>query len=196
MQPIPAIGIVLTAVLSAAPSSPSEPVADVRLTDAAGKPWSLHRPAAKAVVLFFVWPDCPASNAYAPEMKRLAESFGEKGVAVSGVHCDPDLTAAQALRHAEEHGLPFPMVLDPGQKLAAAVGADRVPAAAVLSSAGRVLYVGRIDDRYVSLGRRRPEPTRRDLAEAVAEVLAGRSPGVARTEAVGCRLPKLPPAGK
>ena len=193
-----AVVIVLIALAAGRGAAEPEPklVADVTLADAAGKGWSLHQPKAKAVVVFFLWADCPASNGYAPELTRLADEFGKDGVAFVGVHSDPDLTAEQAARHAKDHGLAFPIVLDPTQKLARAVAAVRVPTAAVLSPDGKLLYLGRIDDRYLSLGKKRAEPTRRDVREAVAEVLAGKPVSVPRTDVIGCLLPKIVPKAK
>ena len=59
------------------------------------------------------------------------------------------------------------------------------PEAAVVAG-GRVVYRGRIDDRYVDLGVERPSPTVHDLADALAAISpASRSPH-ATTQAVGC----------
>jgi hypothetical protein len=149
-------------------------------------------------VLFFISADCPASNGYAPELARLAKAYSEKGVLFYAVHSDPDLTAKEASTHAKEHGLTFPILLDPDQSLARQAGATRVPTAVVLAPDGKVLYCGRIDDRYVSLGKKRAEPTRKDTQIALDEVSAGKTPTVAQTDTIGCLLPKLSeaPAGK
>lgn len=165
------------------------PVPDLTLTDMTGKPRSLRPAEAKAVVLLFLSVDCPVSNRYAPELVRLAGEYTKGGVVFYGVHCDPDLTAEQARRHATEYKLPFPILLDPTQELARAARVTRVPTAVLLSPTGVVLYHGRIDDRNIGTGKARAEPTRRDLAEAVAETLAGKRPSVPRTPVVGCELP-------
>lgn len=165
------------------------PVPDLTLNDITGKPRSVRPSEAKAVALLFLSVDCPVSNRYAPELARLAREYTEKGVVFYGVHCDPDLTAEQARRHATEYKLPFPVLLDPTHKLARAAWVTRVPTAVLLSPAGVVLYHGRIDDRNIGTGKARAEPTRGDLAEAVAETLAGRHPSVLRTPVVGCELP-------
>jgi hypothetical protein len=65
------------------------------------------------------------------------------------------------------------------------------PEAAVFDARGRVVYRGRIDDRYVDFGLDRPEPTSRDLERAIQDLLAGRSVAVPRTQAVGCILADL-----
>jgi hypothetical protein len=57
---------------------------------------------------------------------------------------------------------------------------------------GGLAYRGRIDDLYPELGKKRAAPTKRDLREALAAVLAGKPVPVPRTEAVGCSIPDLP----
>jgi hypothetical protein len=51
---------------------------------------------------------------------------------------------------------------------------------------GRVVYRGRIDDRYVDLGLERPAATTHDLADALAAVVAGKPVPHPNTQAVGC----------
>jgi peroxiredoxin len=171
-------------------------VGDFALRDSQGR---THTPKdwrdRKAVVLFFLGTECPVANGYAPEMARLAKTYGAKGVAFLGVHTDPDVTAEAAGRHAAEYGLPFAVLLDPDQVLARAAGVRVVPEAVVLSPAGKVLYRGRIDDRYAPDGKRRDEPRTRDVETALEAVLAGKAPAVAETRAYGCPLP-APREGK
>jgi hypothetical protein len=62
------------------------------------------------------------------------------------------------------------------------------PEAAVFDRAKRLVYHGRIDDRFVSLGLERPEPTTHDLADALSAMLAGKRVAPASTQAVGCFL--------
>jgi hypothetical protein len=61
------------------------------------------------------------------------------------------------------------------------------PEAAVYAN-GRVVYHGRIDDRYVDLGLERPAPTVHDLDDALTAVLAGRPVEHPVTQAVGCYI--------
>lgn len=167
-------------------------VREFDLSDATGKKQSIKDwNGSKAVVLLFIWSECPSSNGYAPELVRLFKDFAGQGVKFYGVHSDPDITAEQILTHAKEHRLSFPMLLDPAQSLARQTGAKRVPTAVILSAEGKVLYRGRIDDRYVSLGKKRAEPTSQDLRDALTQIVAGKSPAVAETEVIGCLLPKL-----
>ena len=131
------------------------------------------------------------SNYYSPDFSRIAKTYADRGVLVYGVHCDPGVSAADAAQHAHEYGLKFPLLLDPQQKLAAAVGARTTPEAFVLTPEGKVIYRGRIDDRYSLNGKRRDEPTRHDLEDAIDAALAGKTPEVQETKAFGCPLPTL-----
>jgi peroxiredoxin len=173
-------------------------VAHFSLADTTGQ---IHTPQAwqksKAVVLLFLAIDCPVSNGYAPEMTRLATAFGQRDVWFAGVHCDTDVTAEIAAKHAAEYRLPFPVLLDPRQELAGQAKAKVTPEAVVLLPDGQIVYRGRLDDRYSTPGKRRAEPSTRDLAAALEAVLNGDSPAVAETKAYGCPLPPLEsqPAG-
>ena len=144
----------------------------------------------RAACLLFVGADCPIANAYAPEVGRLVADFGPKGVAFAVVYAAPDLTEADAAKHAREHGFGCPAALDRELRLAKRFGATVTPEAVVLSPAGEVLYRGRIDDRYPRPGgRRRERPTRHDLRDALTAVLAGKPVATPWPPAVGCDIP-------
>lgn len=143
---------------------------------------------AKAVVLIFVGNDCPISNGYAPEIGRLCRDFAAKGVTFVLVYADHDLEEKDARTHAKEFAFPCPALIDPEQTLARKFGAKVKPEAFVLSPKGDILYRGRIDDLYADLGKRRTQPTRRDLREALTAVLAGTPVATPRTDAVGCPI--------
>ena len=65
------------------------------------------------------------------------------------------------------------------------------PEAAVFDATGRLVYHGRIDDRWVEIGKARPQAQTHDLEDAIAAVLAGRPVARAETRAVGCTLADL-----
>src|SRR5262249_50558288 len=115
-----------------------------------------------------------------------------KGVRCYAVHVDPELTSAQARKHAEAYGLTCPVLIDTKHRLVKATGATVTPEAALLTPDGKLAYRGRIDDTYADLGRPRAAPNRRELREARAAVLQGRPVKEARTKALGCSIPELP----
>ena len=143
----------------------------------------------KAVVLFFVGAECPISNAFAPEINRINTAYGSKQVSFYIVHSDPDITKEAAANHAAEYGYKFTVLLDPKQVLAKKFGVTITPTAVMLSSEGEALYRGRIDNRYIALGQKRPEATQHDLRDALEATLAGKKVAEAVTKPIGCFLP-------
>jgi hypothetical protein len=123
---------------------------------------------AKPVAFIFILPDCPVSNSYAPELKRLRNSFLQIDFYL--VYADPDLGADEARKHAKDYDFGFPGLLDPSQELVRKAGATRTPEAAVFSPDGKLLYRGRIDDRYVDFGKKRDQPGQRDLENALLAI--------------------------
>lgn len=144
----------------------------------------------KATVLFFVMHECPVANGYAPEIARIMSEYSAKSMRSFVVYVENDLTPAKAREHARDYGFKSGAVLDPKHQLVKAAGATMSPEAAVLSTAGEVLYRGRIDDRVADFGKRRVEPTRRDLRLALDAILAGKPVSARLTRAVGCYIPE------
>lgn len=142
-----------------------------------------------ALVLIFTDPQCPISNAYAPELRRLVAEFEPRGVRFFLVYADPERTAEEVRSHVQAYGYPMPAVLDGAQELTERVGARTVPEACVFTAGGELAYRGRIDDRYVDFGRQRAAPTVRDLALALEAVLVGRLPARPWPAAIGCAIP-------
>jgi AhpC/TSA family len=134
-------------------------------------------------VFIFVRADCPISNRYAPEIQRLYREFSPRGVAFSIVYPAP----GEARHHAKEYGLPGSIVLDPEHKLAKKADIHTTPEAAVFVE-DRLVYHGRIDDRYLSLSKARANATTHDLEAAVAAALDGKPVPQASGPAVGCAI--------
>lgn len=142
----------------------------------------------RAVVLFFTMTDCPLANGYVPEMNRLQAAYGSQGVAFYAVQVDNTVSDAAVKKYAQEFGYTFPLLNDPRLTLARLTGAKVTPEVAVLSAAGEVLYLGRIDNKVEDLTRPRYAATEPELRNAVDAVLAGKAPKEARTRAVGCSI--------
>jgi len=146
--------------------------------------------AKKAVVLLFTRVDCPISNRYAPEVKRIYDRYNARGIAFYLVYPDKTMTAAEMEAHRREYGYPMPAVADPAHELVAKAGARITPEAAVFVG-GKLVYRGRIDDRYVDFGQSRLAPTRYDLDDVLAAVLAGKPAPFHETKAIGCAIDDL-----
>ncbi len=145
----------------------------------------------RATVLLFVSTDCPISNRYAPEVRRLHERFAPQRVAFWLVYPDPQDTPEAIGGHLADYGYPMPALRDPRHAWVERSGATVTPEAAVYDPLGRLAYRGRIDDRYVAFGRARPEPPVRDLERALTAVLEGRPVVPQTAPAVGCFIRDL-----
>jgi len=149
---------------------------------------ALQAPAGtKAIVFLFTSTDCPISNRYAPEIRRVVSEFAGKGVVFRLVYPNPADEPAAIREHMTAFSYPGAMeaLRDPAHALVKFVRAMVTPEAAVVAG-GRVVYRGRIDDRYVDLGLERPAATRHDLADALSAVITGKRVPHATTQAVGC----------
>jgi hypothetical protein len=139
--------------------------------------------------LFFVTNDCPISNYYAHEIRRICEDYAKRGVGCTLVYTDPALTDDQARQHAREYGHgSYPKIVDRTHALVKATGAAINPTAVLIRPDESIAYRGRIDNFYAAIGIQRRIVTEHDLRDALDAVIAGRP--VAKREAppVGCYI--------
>jgi len=156
--------------------------------DLAGKPDDPFASHAAVTVLLFVRTDCPITNRYAPELQRIAQEFKTRSVAFWLVYPDADEAPSHIETHIRDFGFPGQPLRDAHHELVHEAHVTVAPEAAVFNSAGKLVYHGRIDDRYVEIGTTRPAAQVHDLEDAIGAVLAGRPVAHAETRAVGCSL--------
>jgi hypothetical protein len=145
----------------------------------------------KAIVCLFTRTDCPVSNSYAPEVRRIYEKFAPRGVSFYLVYPDPDESPQMIQKHLKEYSYPFGGLRDPKHELVKLAEAKITPEAAVFDASGKLLYRGRIDDRYVDFGKMRAAPTVKDLEQALEAILAGKPAPAAGGPAIGCFIADL-----
>ncbi|MBX9791625.1 MAG: redoxin domain-containing protein [Pirellulales bacterium] len=139
------------------------------------------------LVVLFVGVECPLVGQYMPRIVELAAAYAKQGVRFVAIDANRQDSLAELVAFGQRHKLELPILKDPSGEVARQFGATRTPEAFVVDAAGRVRYHGRIDDQY-GVGFLRPQPTRRDLALALDDLLAGREPAVAETPAAGCLI--------
>jgi peroxiredoxin len=144
-----------------------------------------------AILLFFVTTDCPIGNSYVPELNRIREVYAGRGVMVYAVQTDTTMPEAVVSKYAKDYAYGFPLLLDPRQVLIHLTGATVTPQAAVLSPDGKVLYLGRIDNRVADFGKQRPQATERDVRDALDAVLAGKPVPHPVTKSIGCAINRV-----
>lgn len=149
----------------------------------------------RAVCFAFLHPACPLAQDYAPVLDELAARCAGEGIRVVGVVCEADdLTELEAYR--AKFGIAFPIHLDTDFTLAEALDATVTPEVMVVDRDRRIRYAGRIDDRYKIRGVMTPGDAEPELANAIADLLAGREIREPKTKAAGCPLdrPERPAA--
>ena len=181
--------------LAATLCAPATAAAQAGVFDLAGQPAQpLVAPVGTAAtVLVFTAVDCPISGRYAPELQRLRGAYAGGGVRFWLVYPNAGEDPAAARTHADAFSFALPVVLDPRGTLVDVAKVSVTPEVAVFDAAGRLVYHGRIDDRYLDFGIDRPVATRHDLAEALSAVTAGRPVAVPATRAVGCTIVRREP---
>jgi len=146
----------------------------------------------KPVVLIFIATDCPIANGYVPEINRIYEKYSAQGVKFTLVHPEPSTSDGAALEHAAEYSLKPPVVVDRKHTLVAAANATTTPEVAVFDGSQKLIYRGRIDDRYSDYGDRKPEAKVHNLRDALDAALLGNPIPLAHVPALGCLIEPLP----
>ena len=146
------------------------------------------------MVLLFMASDCPISNRYVPDVAGLQREFGAQRVRFWWVFPNEQDTAAVVRSRLTTLQNEPDVVLDMRQTVTRMAHATITPEAAIFVPQGndlREVYLGRIDDRYVSLGSERPQARHHDLENALAAVLEGRPSPPPGGPPVGCTIVKL-----
>ncbi len=192
--------LIVAAVISVATAAQAmpqigAPAPDFQATDADGHARALKDFAGKTVVLEWVSSDCPytAKHYDSGTMQRLQKAARRQGVvwltlsSATAGRADYFTPRAAKAWEAKVHGAPTAVLLDGDGKIGRAYGAKVTPHMFVISGAGRLVYMGGIDDRpYAdpsSLTGAKPY-----VALALADLKAGRPVAIPVTAPYGCSI--------
>jgi peroxiredoxin len=143
----------------------------------------------RLLVIAFLGADCPLAKLYGRRLGELEKEFAPH-LAVVGINANQHDSLRAIGRYAHQHDLSFPILKDSDNRVADRFGASRTPEVFLLDEHRKVRYRGRVDDQY-GVGLQRARATRRDLAEAIKELLKGRAVSVPVTAAAGCLIDRL-----
>lgn len=146
----------------------------------------------KAVVVAFLSTQCPISNGYLPQLNDLSTKYGRQGVEFYGVISDPSVTRADAIAHRDTFKIRFPVLFDGSGELRLTLAPTHTPHVFVLDAAGKGVYSGAIDDRYVQLGRKKETARSAYLEDAIKSIVSGHAVAITKTKPIGC-LMEAPP---
>ncbi|MEM8930814.1 MAG: redoxin domain-containing protein [Acidobacteriota bacterium] len=140
----------------------------------------------RPVALVFLNDGCTISRRYVPRLNELAKRADALGVELYGVMSNPAISWRAGRAFQTEYALDLPLLFDANGEIADQLRPTIVPSAFVLGIDGRVVYRGRIDDRFPSLTKIRPEARSHELLDAMRAVVAGPVDGLVEQPAVGC----------
>ncbi|MBX7167793.1 MAG: thioredoxin family protein [Pirellulales bacterium] len=146
--------------------------------------------AAPVVVVAFLGVECPLAKLYGPRLESLQQQFAAQGVVFLGIDSNRQDSNTELLHYARTHGITFPLLKDPGNKVADQFGAQRTPEMFVLDRQRVIRYIGRVDDQFI-IGIQRSKPQRKDLELAIEQLLAGQAVEVPLATAVGCLIGRI-----
>ena len=162
---------------------------DFKLKTIDGKDFSLSDAARshQAVVVMFIATKCPYSNAYNDRMREISAAYGKQGVLFVGINSNKTEPLSEVAAHAKEHGLTFPIMKDPDNKVADLYDARHTPEIYVVDPGGKLRYHGRIDENYEDAS----HVTSPDLKNALDALLSSRPIAKAETKAFGCTIKRV-----
>ena len=147
---------------------------------------------AKALVVVFMCNHCPYVIAVQDRINAIAQEYAARGVRLIGINSNdpvkyPNDSFEAMKSRAAERGYVFPYVQDETQEVARAYDAVCTPDPYVFEKSGGqflLRYRGRIDDNW----KEEPAVTRRDLADALDAILAGRTVQEEQIPSMGCSI--------
>ncbi len=183
-----ALAVVAAPVLADGPAiGATAPSFELKTLD--GKPFSLAdaEKSSSYVVLMFIATQCPYSNAYNDRMRDMAAAYAKKGIQFVGINSNNTESLEETAAHAKKHGFAFPVLKDPGNKVADLYDARRTPEVYVIGKDGKLLYHGRIDDNSDDASK----VSSPDLKNALDALLSGQPVAKAETKAFGCTIKRV-----
>ncbi len=152
-------------------------------------------PDRSVVVYVFMGEDCVISQNYSKLLGELHAEYASDRLNFVGLFPQPYSRPAKMQAFQDKYGFPFALELDAGQQWMKRFNVRVTPEVVVyLPDTGEVLYQGRIDNTYYSLGRRRQVTTTSELRDVLEAVRDGDYRAHPRTDAVGCYITPAGPA--
>jgi len=158
-------------------------VPDFQLADTKGNSVTLSDYKGKVVMIHFWSATCPFVVRYEPRLQALTQAYTPKDVVVLGIDSNSTETLSQIKKVAGERGVNYPILLDPGNKIADTFGAITTPHVYLVNREGVLVYEGSVDDQ----GWKEEAPVTKEYAkEAIEATLSGNSVPSPTTKTFGC----------
>ena len=140
----------------------------------------------ETTVYIFLSETCPICESYTLTLKELYKKYSDKNVKFIGVFPNYYADSDSIKVFKEKYSIPFDLILDKDAALTKRFGATITPEVFVENKKKEVLYSGRIDDTFYSLGRRRKVISSNELDDALNSIVNNEKTKAPKTQAVGC----------
>ena len=165
-----------------------EPVADFELKDTEGKTHKLTDHQGKVVVIHFWSAKCPFVLRYDDALKAITADYQKDGVVVLGIASNTNEPAEEIKKVAQARQVNYPVLLDPGHKIADQFGAVTTPHVYVINPEGKLVYEGAVDDQGWSEAKK---PGKVHVRNAIEQTLKGETVSTPQTKSVGCTIKRF-----
>jgi peroxiredoxin len=133
----------LIAACAEAPASRGEvgrPAPDYAAVTLDGDSVSLASLRGEAVLLNIWATWCPPCRKEMPDLQALHEEFGPRGLKVVGVSIDAAGSDEQVREFLDDYGITYPILRDPGERVATAFATQGVPVTVLIDPDGTVVW--------------------------------------------------------
>ena len=164
---------------------------DFSLPGVDGKLWTLQDAMGpKGLLVMFICNHCPYVKAIRPRLVRDLAELKPRGIqAIAIMSNDPTDYEEDSFDNMKqvsaEFGFPFPYVIDATQAVAKAYGAVCTPDFFGFNGNAELQYRGRFDESRKDTA---PEGVRRDLFEAMLEIVATQRGPAEQIPSMGCSI--------
>jgi thiol-disulfide isomerase/thioredoxin len=145
----------------------------------------------KITVFVFFSENCPVCQYYTPKLREMQTRFGDE---VRWVAVFPNRlsTDTSALNFLMRHDLAMRIRMDQKLVFSKVYGVEVTPEVVVKDALGKMRYKGRIDDFYISPGKKRARATTNELEVVLDRLVRKQEFAFFETKAVGCFLNETP----
>jgi thiol-disulfide isomerase/thioredoxin len=138
-------------------------------------------------VVVFLSPECPLCRNYTLTLNQLQKQYGDQ-VRFTGIVPGKAYTASDVQAFMDKYKITWPILIDTGKAVSAALQAKVTPEAYLLRGKKNIYYHGSIDNWIKELGGVTAHATAFYLRDAIDAILADKPVPLAYNKPVGCLI--------
>ena len=141
------------------------------------------------IVYLFLSEKCPICQYYTQTLQNLSQQYSNENITFIGVFTNKLSNKNSIDSFKTEHLINFRCQIDSNLQIAKKWGATITPQAIIINpKTQKIMYKGRIDDKYAALGQRRTHINNKDLQNALEAIQNNKTIKIKKTQAIGCLI--------